>query len=712
MRRHLPEEVQARKGAALVWVAALLVVIFAFVAFTVDIGYMAVTKTELQNAADASAIGSITKLAFGETAVRDEAKRIAAANSAGQIPVDLLTTDVLLGRYDLGNRVFTTPSPQPNAVQVTAWRRNNPMIFSRVLGQTKRDQRATALAMLNPRDIVFVIDLSGSMNDDTEPCWATDAIHSQYSSTGYPTVAADLMQDVFDDFGYGLFPGTVLTLGSTVGIPNSKYSYAELTKDDGPLASLTVEPKYRILPSDSELVRKQKGYSFLIDKEIATIMPNADPIPDSSVNYDYWAAYIDYLVRGAHVGTEPPPDDDSDGGGGGGDDDDGASPPGPAGVPPPPAIGWMDSDEFNLLGRRQRITGLTALASTSPVAVAPPDVTPGTPRNGASTGWVWVPPKINKNQIFKFNNPSPAFAGASVPWAWRNKFGYVTYVQFMMDYGRERSPDLDNAINADLALGTKSPLSVYSPNCPRHNEDVAGNTLSFPPRAQPMHALRRALISGIDLVKQRNNGLSAGDRISIVTFDARDTYHHPTVVVPLTSNYDAVMQSCTDLQASADIGATTSTESGVILARQHLETKTAANNPTNVPAGPQGRSFASKVIILLTDGLPNTWESNSAHIKNYINKNPDADFYGEGYDWFNSVLVQTSGFLTSDKGQLFPVGMGIGTDYDFMDRIARIAASDDAGSSPRSTGNPAQYEAQLLNILSTIIKNPGGRLME
>ena len=47
---------RSRKGNVVVLAAALMVVILAFTAFTVDLGYIALTRTQLQAAADASVL--------------------------------------------------------------------------------------------------------------------------------------------------------------------------------------------------------------------------------------------------------------------------------------------------------------------------------------------------------------------------------------------------------------------------------------------------------------------------------------------------------------------------------------------------------------------------------------------------------------------------------------------------------------------------------
>lgn len=337
----------------------------------------------------------------------------------------------------------------------------------------------------------------------------------------------------------------------------------------------------------------------------------------------------------------------------------------------------------------------------------------GLPRRGGMD-FRWLPPSLDKDRVNGFNNPNQAsFPSASAPWGWRNRVGYITYVQFMMDWGRDRSPDEDNSINAAPGVGTKTPLSLESPHCPLHSEATAGGTFNFPPRCQPMHAVRRALIAAIQVVKEQNALVAAGvgDRISIVTFDGLDAHHLPEVYLPLTSDFDAAMEACTRLQASGDLGATTATDSGLRIARHHLENKNNVSNPTNLATGPQGRRFATKGIVLLTDGLPNAWESTDTEVDSYIAANPNPDYYPAGYTWFNSPISHAARFA-EQKGKLYSVGMGMGVDYDFMDRIARVANTDNAGQIPRSSGDPAAYEAQLIQIFEDIIDRPGARLVE
>jgi hypothetical protein len=73
--------------------------------------------------------------------------------------------------------------------------------------------------------------------------------------------------------------------------------------------------------------------------------------------------------------------------------------------------------------------------------------------------------------------------------------------------------------------------------------------------------------------------------------------------------------------------------------------------------------------------------------------------------------MQTSLFA-AEKGKVFPVGMGQGADYDFMDRMARFSGTDEGGTTARGTGDPSEYESILTNIFRDIITKPGSKLVK
>ena len=190
--------------------------------------------------------------------------------------------------------------------------------------------------------------------------------------------------------------------------------------------------------------------------------------------------------------------------------------------------------------------------------------------------------------------------------------------------------------------------------------------------------------------------------MSSVAFDRQDG-SSPFIVQTLTGDYDAAMVSCTELQAVGDKGATTATESGMILARQHI-----------APAsdGGSGRDHVDKVVVVLTDGVPNVYQSNSGDVDDYIADNPDPDYHANGAYWYDAPLMQTAQ-MKGERWDVFPVGIGLGTDYDFLDRMSRIGGtSNDDGESPRGSGNPAEYEARLTEIFEDIITQRKIRLVD
>ena len=298
---------QQRKGAVIVLTLVLMVFVFAFVAFTVDVGYMALAKGELQNAADSAALAGVVELQYGATAARTTAQAFAAQHRAAGSSVVVPNADVLIGRFNFTTKTFVETSTGANAVRVFTRVNNKPFFFAKVIGHNQFNSQAKATAMLNPRDIVFVVDTSGSMNDDTEPQWATRTINNTYAGAGYPTVATPLITDLFTDMNFGAYPGTQEYVGLSLGVPQDGYAYAEMTKDNGALVSSAIASQYRIAATDSESVRKVKAYSWIIDKQIARLMPQARPVPSSTSTYSYWEKYIDYVISTAAVGNAPPP---------------------------------------------------------------------------------------------------------------------------------------------------------------------------------------------------------------------------------------------------------------------------------------------------------------------------------------------------------------------------------------------------------------------
>ncbi|MCG8403852.1 MAG: VWA domain-containing protein [Phycisphaerales bacterium] len=149
-------------------------------ALAVDTGLMYGAKQELQSAADAAALAAASQL--GTTAnptdmALAEAAKYASQNSIMGDNADLIQTDLVFGHATMsGDDKFDFhANTQPyDAVKVTLRRDQSAsdgpvsLLFARTFGLTETQMEASAVAMLVPRDIALVIDLSGSMNDDSE----------------------------------------------------------------------------------------------------------------------------------------------------------------------------------------------------------------------------------------------------------------------------------------------------------------------------------------------------------------------------------------------------------------------------------------------------------------------------------------------------------------------------------------------------------------
>ena len=170
-----------RRGAIALMAAVFLVMIFAFTAFTVDLGYLSIVDQELQAAVDSSALAAAYELKSATTpdVVRDAAEELAGLNSVnGQSLALDRGSDIELGYWDETTGAFTaipvvTDMSLANAVRITG-RLNRArdsqvnLFFAPVLGQNNAEMESSAIAVIgrdDERDVMLVIDCSGSMAD-------------------------------------------------------------------------------------------------------------------------------------------------------------------------------------------------------------------------------------------------------------------------------------------------------------------------------------------------------------------------------------------------------------------------------------------------------------------------------------------------------------------------------------------------------------------
>jgi Flp pilus assembly protein TadG len=152
-----------RRGAVVPLFALMLVPILGMLAFSVDAGYMALVKADLQNAADAAVLAGAEKLQSlyvqynqplqtnqprilidattnsGSNSPMATAELFASYNKAGNVSLNLPDSDVTFGFTDI-NGVYTSPcSGFPNTIQVVLRRDNTAnsplqLFFGGILG--------------------------------------------------------------------------------------------------------------------------------------------------------------------------------------------------------------------------------------------------------------------------------------------------------------------------------------------------------------------------------------------------------------------------------------------------------------------------------------------------------------------------------------------------------------------------------------------------
>lgn len=187
-----PGEVRTRQGVITVVSAVVMVVCFAFISFGVDSGLIVLTRNQLQNAVDAAALAASQELvaavnAAGESgggggsgnaleSARQVAVQVAQANGVYIDPAN----DVKFGRrsFDSGSGQWpiTWGSGPYNVVKVIARRENSDLTapdgqlrlaFGWAVNKETVSLRSSATAFVEARDMVLVMDFSGSMNDDS-----------------------------------------------------------------------------------------------------------------------------------------------------------------------------------------------------------------------------------------------------------------------------------------------------------------------------------------------------------------------------------------------------------------------------------------------------------------------------------------------------------------------------------------------------------------
>ena len=357
LRKRVQSHRRLRRAAVAVYLAISSAVVIGMAALAVDIGMLYQAQAELQRSADAAALAAAGQLA-SEDIEDPEVAATLAAQEVAQMNAVLRQATGLDARHDveLGQAIYNPATGRYDfqaggdvfdAVRVTVRRTEDSaggpieLLFARFLGHETRGLQAQAAAVLVPRDIAVVIDLSNSMDYDSQlrfydrsdggyantrdiwcaldgpepsrPYIPTDELDSEYAGDTGPTIGA------MSNWGAPLLPGSY-NASTDSGLWYIRKNYA--TTDANLLANLAergyTSQEISALTNES-YDRSYGGYfrnrtaamigvaNWRSGKPGAAFGPGGDgdnkvennemiwlPVPPYSVSWD-WPDFIDYV---------------------------------------------------------------------------------------------------------------------------------------------------------------------------------------------------------------------------------------------------------------------------------------------------------------------------------------------------------------------------------------------------------------------------------
>ncbi len=174
-----------RRGNILVLTALFMTGLTALLALSIDLGHIYTTQSQLDRSVDAAALAGASQLSEGHEATQEKIVEYLVRNPIG--PGSSVTNENALetkkleflaqhsddleiqtGHWNALTRSFETGESPHSAVLVSMTYPRQPLFFGRVLGRSQFQVHRSAVAMYQPRDIMLTLDLSGSMNDDSE----------------------------------------------------------------------------------------------------------------------------------------------------------------------------------------------------------------------------------------------------------------------------------------------------------------------------------------------------------------------------------------------------------------------------------------------------------------------------------------------------------------------------------------------------------------
>lgn len=158
----------------MVFVAVMMIAMLMTTVLSIDLAYMHLTRTELRTATDAAAKATALELSISQkkSKARKKGTQIASLNKVAGKPLVVRSKDIQFGRSELqrsGKFAFSTKGNPINSVQILGDRTSRSadggvgLFFGKFSGVEEFEPTQSATATYMERDIVLVVDRSGSM---------------------------------------------------------------------------------------------------------------------------------------------------------------------------------------------------------------------------------------------------------------------------------------------------------------------------------------------------------------------------------------------------------------------------------------------------------------------------------------------------------------------------------------------------------------------
>ena len=188
--------------------ALLMIMLMAMVAFGVDVGYIAVARTEIQICTDAAALAGASGLVDGTAVAQTRAQEYLSKNKVAGQTLSTSNATIEFGSWSDTTRVFTPSNSEPNGIRISTTLNSVPLFFGKALNKDSFNVAAQSIAVYQPRDIMLVLDYSGSMSYDSQ--------FRNIGLIGKPAIVANLTQ-MYSELGLtlGSLPATSVSYGSS-----------------------------------------------------------------------------------------------------------------------------------------------------------------------------------------------------------------------------------------------------------------------------------------------------------------------------------------------------------------------------------------------------------------------------------------------------------------------------------------------------------------